>query len=553
MYNKYGASATAAEFGGESGGDGDGVVLETNWKDPGLLCHEVVITPDGPKSKPWFDRECYLTKKALKSQLKIYIRSNSEGDRKAYTLLKKKYSSLLTDKKKTYYIEIQERLKEVRDSAGFWKTISLFKNRRTTLGNISIQKWQQFYTELLTTSPPVKYDLSIRVILMPDDELMAEISLSEITGEIARLKRNKACGLDNIPNEAIKALPPAYLTALKDIFNRVLKTGHFPTTWCKTIIHPIFKNAGFRKEHSCQDHIFTLVSLIQLTLRRKRRKFYAFFINLKKAFDTVPQALLWKKLLDIGLNFRFINLIKNYYENMTAALKSYIRSNSEGDRKAYALLKKKYSSLLTSKKKIYYIKIQERLKEVRDSAGFWKTISLFKNRRTTLGNISIQKWQQFYTELLATSPPVKYDLAIRITGEIAHLKRNKACGLDNIPNEATKALPPAYLTALKDIYNRVLKTGQFPTTWCKTIIHPIFKNAGFRKEHSCQDHIFTIVSLIQLTLRRKRRKFYAFFIDLKKAFDTVPQALLWKKLLGIGLNFRFLNLIKNYYENMTAA
>ncbi|UYV66133.1 FAM120A [Cordylochernes scorpioides] len=211
----------------------------------------------------------------------------------------------------------------------------------------------------------VKYDLSIRVILMPDDELMAEISLSEITGEIAHLKRNKACGLDNIPNEAIKALPPAYLTALKDIYNRVLKTGQFPTTWCKTIIHPIFKNgdadnphnyrgiallsnlaklfssilkirlsnwtenraiipenqAGFRKKHSCQDHIFTLVSLIQLTLRRKRRKFYAFFIDLKKAFDMVPQALLWKKLLDIGLNLRFINLIKNYYENMTAAVR----------------------------------------------------------------------------------------------------------------------------------------------------------------------------------------------------------------------------------------
>ncbi|UYV66411.1 hypothetical protein LAZ67_4001582 [Cordylochernes scorpioides] len=310
---------------------------------------QVVITPDGPKSKPWFDRECYLTKKSLNSQLKFYIRSNSEGDRKAYALLKKKYSSLLTGKKKTYYAKIQERLKEMNK----------------TLGNISIQKWQQFYTELLATSPPVKYDWPIRVILMPDDELMAEISLSEITGEIAYLKRNKACGLDNIPNEAIKALPPASLTALKYIYNRVLKTGQFPTTWCKTIIHPIFKNgdadnphnyrgiallsnlaklfssimkirlsnwtenraiiqenqAGFRKEHSCQDHIFTLVSLIQLTLRRKRRKFYAFFIDLKKAFDTVPQALLWKKLLDIGLNFIFINLIKNYYENMTAAVR----------------------------------------------------------------------------------------------------------------------------------------------------------------------------------------------------------------------------------------
>ncbi|UYV78671.1 hypothetical protein LAZ67_16002336 [Cordylochernes scorpioides] len=220
-------------------------------------------------------------------RLKSYIRSNSEGDRKAYALLKKKYSLLLTCKKKTYYIKIQERLKEMRDSAGFWKTISLFKNRRTTLGNISIQKWQQFYTELLATSPPVKYDWPIRVILMTDDELMAEISWSKITGEIAHLKRNKACGLNNIPNQAIKALPPAYL------FSSILKIRLSNWTENRAIIPE--NQAGFRKEHSCQDNMFTLVSLIQLILRRKRRKFYAFFIDLKKAFDTVPQALPMEK------------------------------------------------------------------------------------------------------------------------------------------------------------------------------------------------------------------------------------------------------------------
>ncbi|UYV67465.1 EFTUD2 [Cordylochernes scorpioides] len=63
------------------------------------------------------------------------------------------------------------------------------------------------------------------------------------------------------------------------------------------------------------------LSVRTIASKRKRRKFYAFFIDLKEAFDTVPQALLWKKLLDIGLNFRFINLIKNYYENMTAAVR----------------------------------------------------------------------------------------------------------------------------------------------------------------------------------------------------------------------------------------
>ncbi|UYV72316.1 hypothetical protein LAZ67_9002605 [Cordylochernes scorpioides] len=130
---------------------------------------------------------------------------------------------------------------------------------------------------------------------------------------------------------------------------------------------------------------------------------------------------------------------------------------------------------------------------------------------------------------------------------------------DNVLQPTNKL---TYLTALKDIYNRVLKTGQFSTTWCKTIIHPIFKNGDADNPHNYRgiallsnlaklfSSILKIrlsnwtenraiipenqaISLIQLTLRRKRRKFYDFFIDLKKAFDTVPQALLWKKLIDI--------------------
>ncbi|UYV68133.1 hypothetical protein LAZ67_5003139 [Cordylochernes scorpioides] len=40
-----------------------------------------------------------------------------------------------------------------------------------------------------------------------------------------------------------------------------------------------------------------------------------------KAFDSVPHSLLWKKLTDMGLNYSFVNLIKNYYENMTAVFR----------------------------------------------------------------------------------------------------------------------------------------------------------------------------------------------------------------------------------------
>ncbi|UYV68088.1 hypothetical protein LAZ67_5003020 [Cordylochernes scorpioides] len=52
----------------------------------------------------------------------------------------------------------------------------------------------------------------------------------------------RGTGFDEIMNEAIKVLPKEYCISLMDIFNRILKTYEFPTTWLKSVIQPIFKN-----------------------------------------------------------------------------------------------------------------------------------------------------------------------------------------------------------------------------------------------------------------------------------------------------------------------
>ncbi|UYV76819.1 hypothetical protein LAZ67_14002099 [Cordylochernes scorpioides] len=217
-------------------------------------------------------------------------------------------------------------------------------------------------TSMGSLSPPQRIVADIPTLLIPID---AEISLLEIAREIASLKNNKAAGYDSIPNEDIKALPDNSLIILSNLFNKILIKSQVPSQWSKTIIQPIFKNgdpnapsnyrgialisnlsklftsilknrlsnwienrklitenqAGFRSGYSCQDHIFTLTSLIQMTLSRKRRKLYAFFVDLKKAFDTVPHLLLWRKLALVGLSGRFIKLIQNYYAQMMAAVR----------------------------------------------------------------------------------------------------------------------------------------------------------------------------------------------------------------------------------------
>ena len=53
-------------------------------------------------------------------------------------------------------------------------------------------------------------------------------------------------------------------------------------------------------------------------------------------------------------------------------------------------------------------------------------------------------------------------------------------------------------------------------------VHDILEQnqAGFRKEYSCADHLFTLHSLFEL-LKKREIKLFTAFIDFSQAFDNV--------------------------------
>ncbi|UYV85098.1 hypothetical protein LAZ67_X004559 [Cordylochernes scorpioides] len=320
----------------------------------------------GPrKSKPWFDKDCYDMKKLAKESLKKYRKTNRLEDRECYASSRKKYLALLDLKRKGFDNEKQEILRNAKDSKTFWKTIALYKSTSIIQGEISIQDWLNFYRELMTTEKNLRICNLHNVISQSDPILDSEITNADIYKEIAGLRSNKACGPDGIPNEVLKTLPDSYILLLKQLYNSVMTTGKYPAIWTNSTIHPIFKNgyknspsnyrgialisnvsklftsilrsrleewvegrrvipenqAGFRKGRSCIDHIFTLTTLIQLSLRKKRGKLYVFFVDLRKAFDTVPHSILWKKLYNLGISYQFISTIRSYYEQATIAIR----------------------------------------------------------------------------------------------------------------------------------------------------------------------------------------------------------------------------------------
>ena len=48
---------------------------------------------------------------------------------------------------------------------------------------------------------------------------------------------------------------------------------------------------------------------------------------------------------------------------------------------------------------------------------------------------------------------------------------------------------------------------------------------------------------------QKRKRLYCAFIDYKEAFDLIDRTFLWFKLLKVGVNGKFLNVVKNLYKS----
>ena len=71
---------------------------------------------------------------------------------------------------------------------------------------------------------------------------------------------------------------------------------------------------------------------------------------------------------------------------------------------------------------------------------------------------------------------------------------------------------------------------------------------GFRKTRSCEDHIFSVTSIIQNKLNTKDSVFAA-FIDLEKAFDWIDRDLLLYRLLQYNIDGKMYKCIKGLFHH----
>ena len=78
--------------------------------------------------------------------------------------------------------------------------------------------------------------------------------------------------------------------------------------------------AGFKKDYSTIDHLFTLLAAVQKQFANDS-KLYVAFIDFEKAFDSISRKLLWPILIKNGIKGKLYRCIKCMYEDVKAKIR----------------------------------------------------------------------------------------------------------------------------------------------------------------------------------------------------------------------------------------
>ena len=298
-------------------------------------CMKKTCTVGGENSikNPWFDKECRDNKRAARqalTQVQMIDRNKSIGKFntavKAYKERRATYQKLMKEKRKVHKEKIFDNLiKNQNDSAKFWDVIKSIRKKYDPLPQIDIEEWKSHFEKVLNPAGGGSVSANADAVddnhtdpedITVDEFLDGEISREEVDRAIDKLKNKKAAGSDGLIPKFIKNAPVDLKDFLVKLFNKLFQDSIFPDEWINSIIIPIFKKgdkanptnyrgislqnimskvytsilteritnwasdqgkiceeqAGFRRNYSTIDHVFTFSQMISNCLYGKTRK-----------------------------------------------------------------------------------------------------------------------------------------------------------------------------------------------------------------------------------------------------------------------------------------
>ena len=315
-------------------------------------------------SAPWFDGQCIKTKNSLRNLGKQLKREPSNRNiRKNLLEQKRLFRKIISNKKSKYKNNIIDKMsKRDKSQKEFWKLLEKLSDKKTNISNyVSHDSFSNHFKYLLNSNN--RNDIPPRS--RETGELDNPITIEELKKASEILKPGKAVGVDNLSNEMIFCLVESNLLVLLKLFNLILNGDEILPEWVIAYIVPIYKSGsksdpanyrgvsllscmgklflsiinnrlltyaadknilsssqlGFRKGNRTSDAHIIIHNLINKYCHKYNSKIYSCFIDLSKAFDTVPRDILLQKLLNQGIKGKLFNIIRSIYSNDMACIK----------------------------------------------------------------------------------------------------------------------------------------------------------------------------------------------------------------------------------------
>ena len=323
------------------------------------------------KNKRWYDNELKDLKKTVIQNGRILQQHpyNTNYRKKYYETLTK-YNKLRKRKARQFKADMIKKLNylQTTNPSDYWKLLKEIRNENHSnkILNIPIPEWELHFKNLNNSSETP--ELWIKALKQIEgkqifNETDFKITPLEISKSIKLLKNKKAQGIDNILNEMIKYSQNVLLPIYAKLFNSILCEGIYPDIWRDAYITPIFKKGddldtnnyrgitimsnvaklfntilqcrlvkffedqklidhkqiAFKKEKRTSDHIFTIKTIIQKYMGRKK-KLYCCFVDFRQAFDRVKHYKLLYKLRKTEMGSKMYTVIKNMYTTQRKTL-----------------------------------------------------------------------------------------------------------------------------------------------------------------------------------------------------------------------------------------
>ncbi len=163
----------------------------------------------------------------------------------------------------------------------------------------------------------------------------------------------------NLPSGLFKAFDSTLVALLAALCTKILESGEYPQSWSTGIICPIHKSGakddpnnyrgitllnimgkiitavlcnritewatsqnilpqsqfGFRKNRRSTDCLFIVNALVEKATI-ERNPLFVCYVDFRKAFTSVDRTLLWKRLVQLGINRQTLTILQSMYSKL---------------------------------------------------------------------------------------------------------------------------------------------------------------------------------------------------------------------------------------------